>query len=266
MPALVRSANWNGAVSCSTASANCIANVLATTRRTVAPVTMPRTRPFGLRSAVRRPRAKASATGPGTSARAKASARWPKSSRASSSSRSTFRCSARVPDSPGAVPRRALRKAWSRRVRFSSSGRAGEKHATLGSRGASASRGRSAGSVSSSRVCWFPGASSAASSSCLARETSPILTRLQAVWRRRRASSSPAGRLFGWRGGGASARASASSALQCPARKRSARSFSSRAPSLPLLLVRRKSMRGVSSNTAQLAAEPVRACSLSDTA
>ena len=59
VPARVRRATWYGAVVCSIASANWEAKVFATTRRIVAPVTMPRSFPVGLRSAVRRPCASA---------------------------------------------------------------------------------------------------------------------------------------------------------------------------------------------------------------
>ena len=49
VPARVPSANWKGRQAASKEAANCCANVRATSRRKVSPMTKPRTRPFGLR-------------------------------------------------------------------------------------------------------------------------------------------------------------------------------------------------------------------------
>ena len=54
VPALVDSANWNGAHSASNTFMNCFANVLATRRRRVQPVAIPLTPPLGFVSAVSR--------------------------------------------------------------------------------------------------------------------------------------------------------------------------------------------------------------------
>ena len=74
VPARVERANWNGEHAASISSPNCLASVLATTRRNEAPATMPRTPSSSFRKAVKEPRPQARATSTGNLARAYASA------------------------------------------------------------------------------------------------------------------------------------------------------------------------------------------------
>ncbi len=93
MPALVESAYWNGAHACSTAGPTIRAKHVATMRRKLVPVAMPRTPPFGFRNAVIFAAMNASAMSAGTSARAKRRAALWSSAAVSSSSKATLRCS-----------------------------------------------------------------------------------------------------------------------------------------------------------------------------
>ena len=70
VPARVDRAYWNGAQAFSTSCPTTLARQLATMRLKAVPVAIPRTRPFGLRSAVIRAVVKASAMPARTSARA----------------------------------------------------------------------------------------------------------------------------------------------------------------------------------------------------
>ena len=70
-PDLVDRAHWKGDVACSTALEICCEIVRATRRRTVSPVTMPRTPPLGLHNAVMRPNLTTSTISSGTVALAK---------------------------------------------------------------------------------------------------------------------------------------------------------------------------------------------------
>ena len=144
---------------------------------------MPRTPPLGLLRAVRRAKARAATTSDGTSALAKQVPAYASSSKPFASCSSTCRCSARMPDRPGALPRLLVRKAAARAsgvMRGKASGVNAITSLGMWSRG---SGGRRSGSVSASQV--------ASVRSWRARETSPLQTRAQAACMRRSSSASP---------------------------------------------------------------------------
>ena len=102
----------------------------------------------------------------------------------------TLRCSALVPEGPGAEPLRAARRTPKKRTGSSRMDSSGSKCGTWDGNGRSGSGGRFSGSVSSSRVVGVPGAIGDAVSVPRAREGVPRRTCWQAVSRLRRCSCS----------------------------------------------------------------------------
>ena len=162
-------------------AANCCANVRATSRRKVSPMTKPRTRPFGLRSAAMRLKRSAAAMTSGTSVSASLCAAWWSNCMSSSESRSRRKCSLVQPDGPGAAPRRARRKLLAKARRKlltkaphdSLTGSCGWCWRTAFGIGTRGLCGLRAGSRSSRSVSSLPGASSSAVSARAAAESSP---------------------------------------------------------------------------------------------
>ena len=252
VPARACNAYWNGCVAASNTLAHCLARTRETSLRKVSPVAMPRTPPLGLLRAVRRAKARAATTSDGTSALAKQVPAYASSSKPSASCSITCRCSARMPDRPGALPRLLVRKAAARAsgvMRGKASGVNAITSLGMWSRG---SGGRRSGSVSASQVASVPGASSAAVRSWRARETSPLRTRAQAACMRRSSSASPpaTAREFA-----ALPRAARNKASQSPRWKATTLSKSACLPSGPFCPTRASSMRGASTKSFQARAQ-----------
>ena len=158
----------------SNVAAHCLASVLDTRRRNTSPVAMPRTPPSGLRNAVRRAIASAGGMSAGTRACASCVAASARSSMAVTSCNRSFRCSARMPERPGAPPRRAERRADATARALRWIGWAGWCESSSGGTSVRGTGGRRVGSVSAAQVAPLPGASSAAVSTWRALETSPL--------------------------------------------------------------------------------------------
>ena len=187
-PALVLSANWNGAHARWNSVLSCCASVRATRRRDASPITSARTSPDGFERATILPRRRAGRIAPGTCAIASLRA----APRRSSSSRTTRKCSPVQPDGPGAAPFLEHRTLAMRRTELSSivPNRPKPNSGLMGIWG---SGGRRTGSRSCLRVSWFVGASGRAVSALAAAESSPRWANAAArsARRWRSASASP---------------------------------------------------------------------------
>ena len=119
-PALVLSANWNGAHARWNSVLSCCASVRATRRRNASPITSARTSPDDFERATILPRRRAGRITPGTCAIASLRAAPRRSSAQCSSSRRTRKCSPVQPDGPGAAPFLERRTLAMRRTELSS--------------------------------------------------------------------------------------------------------------------------------------------------
>ena len=210
-----------------------------------------RARPSGLRRAVRRAIASALRTSSGTPACARCVAASASNSIASPSCRRSFRCSARMPERPGAPPLRAERRAEAMARTESCTGCAGWCLSASGATATRGSAGRRTGSVSAAHVASFPGASSEAVSTWRARDNSPCLT-CAAFARRSRQEGG-----FGHPGLGCSHDAPPGAAgASRPAGTRLRGPAIQHAPCEPCWLLRASSIRGASKNSFHALAAP----------
>ena len=191
-PALVLSANWNGAHARWDSVLSCCASVRATRRRNASPITSARTSPDGFERATILPRRRAGRIAPGTCAIASLRAAPRRSSAQCSSSRRTRRCSPVQLDGPGAAPFLERQTLAMRRTELSSivPNRPKPNSGLMGIWG---SGGRRTGSRSCLRVSWFVGASGRAVSALAAAGSSPrwASAAARSARRRRSASASP---------------------------------------------------------------------------
>ena len=179
VPARVDKAYWNGAHSASNTFMNCLASVLATSRRTVQPVAIPLTPPFGFVSAVNRAPINAVPITGGTLPCASRLHVANNSSCESVSSNINFRCSYVQPPGPADDPRGALRKLSKNVFRSWSTGRSGTNSRTSRGNSLRCTWGRL--SCNSRKMSSVPGATEAPVRHWRALETSPMRTFWHAI-------------------------------------------------------------------------------------
>ena len=109
-PARVWSAYWKSDVASSAFCANCFANVRDTNLLKKSPTTMPRTPPSGFCNAVIRPNRTTATMSEGICHLAKELANMVIAITSDSRSRRGLKCSAHMPEGPGAAPRLELRR------------------------------------------------------------------------------------------------------------------------------------------------------------
>ena len=166
------------------------AKLRETRRRTMSPMTMPRTRPFGFCKATIRPRARLGTIASGTLPSAICWATAVSRCVASSSSSMSRSVSAVRPEGPGAAPF-LVRRGLLPMVAVDNSGSWSGWNAVMSElTGWYGSCGRRAGSCSSCNVCSLPGAVGFAVRACRAAESSPRCTKCLALCARRSASAS----------------------------------------------------------------------------